>query len=108
MSAVPGMSAMEVKHRSRNKPDPDHARWPRYVQGTTAFRSPALVQATGHYELARNWRIAWDMATDRRPMALVNLGPVDSFQGKEGQRLDSFAAEVNQDDRHQFLKLEWR
>ena len=103
-----GIVFIEVKHRSPNMPGPKHPRWPRYLDGSEAFRSSGQVQDTGLYELSRNWRIAWDMAADRCPIALVNLAPGRLFECDEGKQIAEFGTAINQNEQHQFITIGWQ
>ncbi len=81
-----GIVFIEVKYRSLNdNKDADYGGWSRYLD-TDAFADPLSLRRSGHYELARNWRIGWDLAGER-PFTLVNLGPPILFEGPEGKRL---------------------
>lgn len=67
-----GVVMVEVKYRSRNDVlSAGDRRWDRYMP-SAAFKDPASIKASGLYELARNWRIGWELARSR-PMALLNL-----------------------------------
>jgi hypothetical protein len=56
-----GAIFIEVKHGSPNDDKPAaYKGWHTYLSNTDAFRDGDSVPNTGLYELARNWRIAWD------------------------------------------------
>jgi hypothetical protein len=56
------------------------------------------------YELARNWRIGWDLA-GVRAFRLVNLGPEQLF--KESKQLDSFENALAISEARSFQRLTW-
>jgi hypothetical protein len=85
-----GLVFIEVKHESANDTKPEtYAGWDTYLRDTPAFLDPRRVRGTGLYELARNWRIGWDLAGGR-PFTLINLGPAALFAGKNGALLGQF------------------
>jgi hypothetical protein len=99
-----GVIFVEVKHRSRNDLMPaNYHGWSRYLQSAPAFRDPDGVRQTGLYELARNWRFAWELA-ENRPFTLVNLGPTKLLEGPE---LDAFANCLSAESNGQFKKIPW-
>jgi len=93
---------VEVKYRSGND-DQDDKPWRRYVGDPTAFADQEAVQASGRYELARNWRLGCDLARDR-PLTLVNL-VARPERGAELARTNAFAASLSVGARRQFLRL---
>ncbi len=103
-----GIVFIEVKLGSPNAiAKGDYDNWSRYLGGSTkAFRSESEIRRTGLYELARNWRIAWEMA-DGAPIAVVNLGPATLFRGKCGDAIATFANALNQDEQHRFVAVSW-
>jgi hypothetical protein len=103
-----GIIFIEVKHGSPNDVKPaDYKGWRTYLSKTDAFLDAGGVCQTGFYELARNWRIAWDLAGDR-PMALINLGPGELFQGANQSKLLTFSETLNQGESRRFLTISWR
>ena len=97
-----GVAFVEVKYRSGN----DHQRdkpWIRYVEGDAAFLDPVAVEESGRYELARNWRVACELA-GRRPMALVNLTAAPETRA-ERARTDRFAQSLRLDGGRRFLRI---
>jgi uncharacterized protein YkuJ len=103
-----GVIFIEVKYKSANdKKEAKHKNWSRYLTDTKAFRIPQKVAATGHYELARNWRIAWEFR-EGRPMCLINLGLSKLFLKSQGQRLQDFENTLHQDNKCSFHKLIWK
>jgi len=102
-----GIVMIEVKHRSPNdRKDPDYGGWPRYLADTDVFADTATLRRSGHYELARNWRIGCDLAGDR-PFTLVNLGPEALFEGVEGERLAEFERCLRAGETRRFRRLSW-
>jgi len=97
-----GVVVVEVKYRSGND-DQDDKPWRRYVGDPTAFADQEAVQASGRYELARNWRLGCDLARDR-PLTLVNL-VARPERGAELARTNAFAASLSVGARRQFLRL---
>jgi hypothetical protein len=103
-----GIIFIEVKHGSPNDAKPvDYKGWPTYLSNTEAFLDAGGVCQTGFYELARNWRIAWDLAGDR-PMALVNLGLGELFRGASQSKLAAFSQTLNQGESRRFFTVSWR
>jgi len=103
-----GIIFIEVKHDSPNDAKPaDYKGWPIYLSKTEAFLDDVGVCQTGLYELARNWRIAWDLA-GYRPMALINLGPNELFQGANQIKLSAFSETLNHEGSRRFLTISWR
>lgn len=70
------LAVVEAKLASRNdlKP-PGHRGWQLYYSRSCFDASFEAVAATGLYELARNWRIGFELAGERS-FVLVNLAPV--------------------------------
>jgi len=102
-----GVVFIEVKCTSKNDTKkPEHAGWPSYISETSAFADVAGVKNSQLYELARNWRIAWQYA-DGRPFTLVNLGPAKLFAGKNAPPLAEFAGALAQSKERSFMQLDW-
>jgi hypothetical protein len=93
---------VEVKYRSGND-EQDDKPWRRYVADPTAFADQEGVQASGRYELARNWRLGCDLARGR-PLTLVNL-VARRERGAKLARTDAFAASLSVGPRRQFRRL---
>ena len=103
-----GLILIEVKCNSGNDvKKPDYAGWPLYLERTEAFADWKGARGTGLYELARNWRIAWELAGDR-PMWLVNLGPGELFEGTKAEALQAFKQCLKTSDKRRFLWRTWR
>ena len=103
-----GIVLIEIKHRSPNEvKQADYPNWSRYLTGTTAFRSADGVKNAGLYELARNWRVAFELA-EGRPFAVVNLGPERLFDDDNRRRLDTFINALHQSASNRFLMATWR
>ncbi len=101
-----GIVFIEVKYRSLNdNKDASYGGWSRYLD-TDAFADPLSLCSSGHYELARNWRIGWDLAVER-PFTLVNLGPPILFEGPEGKRLAEFERRLERSENRRFRQLTW-
>jgi hypothetical protein len=101
-----GLVIIEVKLYSPNdelKPA-KAAQFDKYLANTSAFAQEPGVKGTGMYELARNWRIGWDLA-GVRPFRLVNLGPEQLF--KESKQLDSFEKALAISEARSFQRLTW-
>lgn len=103
-----GVVFVEVKLRSKNDDtSADYPNWSKYVSSTDAFSSASELRQSRHYELARNWRLAWSLAGDGA-MSLVNLGPADLFTEPENRRrLDQFTSALNQTERRDFIETTW-
>jgi hypothetical protein len=101
-----GIVMIEVKYRSLNDTKPaDHGGWSRYID-TDAFADPMTLRNGGHYELARNWRIGWELAGER-PFTLANLGPAVLFEGSVGKRLTEFERCLQRREGRCFRQLPW-
>jgi len=98
-----GVLIIEVKYRSKNA---DKWGKGKYYLESKAFNDPELAQKTNLYELVRNWRFAWELASGR-PMALVNLGPETLFNKKAECALRDFEASLRQDESHRFVRMKW-
>ncbi len=101
-----GIVFVEIKLRSPNDSKSDYEGWQKYLNNTDAFMDSDKTKSSGLYELARNWRIAWDMAKDR-PMALVNLGPANLFSGKHADSLETFTKSLRLRPNRRFLTVGW-
>src|ERR1700733_12635533 len=67
-----GLVIIEVKYRSGNAICKDRSKFIKYVEGSGAFKRGEQASDSGLYELARNWRIGFDLS-NHRPITLVNL-----------------------------------
>jgi hypothetical protein len=109
---VAGIVFVEVKFRSGNEiKASQYEHWERYLgdQEAGPFKNPAQVRTNGHYELARNWRIAWELSRALEvPVALINLGNDALFNGENGKALGEFESLLAQDAAHVFYRLSWR
>jgi hypothetical protein len=109
---VAGVVFVEVKFRSGNEiKSPRYEHWERYLgdQGPGPFKIPAEVRANGHYELVRNWCIAWELSRALNvPVALINLGKDALFKGAKGKALSEYESLLAQDRAHAFYRLSWR
>jgi len=102
-----GVIFIEVKYQSENESNAsNNPNWTRYMGQAGVFRDEAAVQATGCYELARNWRLLKGLAGDR-PATLVNLGTKRLFEGSNGERLQHFIDALVTDQSSRFVKLTW-
>lgn len=105
---VAGLVFIEVKLWSQNETKKDdYAGWGKYLTSTEAFIDPNKVKHSGFYELSRNWRIAWQMASDR-PMALINLGPAGIFKDDEKIPMQLFSESLRLNPIRQFVKVTWK
>jgi hypothetical protein len=103
-----GVVLIEVKFRAGNdvQREENAYKFDLYSRGTRAFASPEGVTRTRHYELARNWRVAHDLATGR-PYRVVNLGPPSLFSGPAGTALSGFEAALAGNAGGKFERLTW-
>jgi hypothetical protein len=102
-----GVVLIEVKRGSANDTKPAaYAGWDKYLKDTPAFRDAGRARQIGLYELARNWRIGWDLAGGR-PLTLVNLGPAGLFEGQPGADLLQFRECLNRAGGQQFEAVTW-
>ena len=101
-----GVVLIEVKYRSPNDTlNGKSSKWDKYLYNSSAFADINGVKKTGYYELARNWRIAWELAGDRS-MALINLGPESIFKNNDGKIIE-FSQRLKQNNRHKFIDMTW-
>src|SRR6266513_4967332 len=96
---------VEVKYLSKNERPKSGCHWDRYMErpDADAFLDTQKLVASRYYELARNWRFAWEVS--RRfnvPVALVNLGLPTLFEGADRDVLCQFESLLMQDLRHRF------
>jgi len=98
---------VKVKERSNSRKSPGCSKWDKYVHDTEAFAGPDDVRQTGLYELARNWRLAWELAGER-PFTLVNLAQDVVFGGANRRSLDAFSAAIALSERRRFVEITWR
>jgi hypothetical protein len=102
-----GVIVIEVKYRSPNDTlNGESPKWGKYLQNSDAFADTIGIKKTGFYELARNWRIAWDLANGRS-MALLNLGPDSLFEGDDGKKIRRFSKCLRQNKTHKFMGVTW-
>jgi hypothetical protein len=102
-----GIVIIEVKYRSPNDIlNNSSPKWDKYILETDAFLNPESIKESGYYELARNWRIAWDLA-GKRPLVVLNLGQDFLFQGSKGGDLNYFCSCLRIDNSHKFMTLTW-
>jgi hypothetical protein len=106
-----GLVFVEVKYRSRNEfVRESYPHFRTYLKETDAFVDAGVVRHSGRYELARNWRIGWELAklTGSQSFTLMNLGPAGLFEDKkERQHLVMFRSGLFSDQEHQFLTATW-
>jgi len=102
-----GIVVIEVKYRSPNDMlDKKSPKWEKYLRNNSAFGDIIGVKKSGYYELARNWRIAWELAGGRS-MALLNLGPDSIFKGNAGQKIREFSKWLRQKNTQKFIDVTW-
>lgn len=102
-----GVAMIEVKYRSGNDvQETEDSKWDKYVLNHSAFANGNDTRKSGFYELARNWRFGWDLASDR-PMRLVNLGRSSLFTGSKAVALNSFEQTLATSARAKFIRSEW-
>lgn len=100
-----GIVIIEAKYRSGNDRKPTgYGGWLQYLDDSEAFRDPQAVKASGLYELARNWRIGWELARDG-PGSLLNLGPSSLLV--ENRDLVTFGAALATGPKKQFQVITW-
>ena len=101
-----GVCIIEVKLGSPNEmKNEGYSGWPFYTDRTAAFVSHSDVCRSGCYELARNWRIGWDLA-GTRPFTLINLGPAGLFDKQRGE-LERFDKSLSKRADRRFRRLAW-
>lgn len=98
-----GVVVIEVKYRSGNDQRTE-ANWERYVTNAGAFCDPVEAQASGLYELVRNWRIAHDLAGGR-PFAVVSLAFADTLAATQG--MGQFKASLRTSPDRRFVPMTW-
>jgi hypothetical protein len=98
---------IEVKYRSGNDSQgANYLAWNTYLSALGLDWKSKAIQASGCYELARNWCLLRKLANGRSA-TLVNLGPSKLFLGAEGARLDRFIASLDIDERTHLQKVAW-
>lgn len=106
-----GLVIIEVKLDARNeRRSADYAPWDKYFDATEAFRKEGAVRESGLYELARNWRVGWELTREpRRRFTLLNLGPESLF--RIGRRdlpwVGDFGSAINQPRGDRFMTMSW-
>lgn len=98
-----GVVFIEVKYRSGNGRT-TKANWHRYLRQAGVFSDSAKAQASGLYELVRNWRVAHDLAAGR-PFTVINLAPVATVDATESMSEFEDSLLVGPDRR--FVALPW-
>ena len=78
--------------------------WEPYLRSAGAFCDPAKAHSSGLYELARNWRIAYEIARGR-PFAVVNLAQAQTLDATTG--MDRFKTSLRESPEHTFMPLSW-
>jgi len=102
-----GLVVIEVKYKSKNDVKAETYRgWDTYLTDSLAFLDSKRVRRSGLYELARNWRLGWELA-EERPFTLVNLGPEKLFAGQGGSRLGEFREGLHGQVNRRFELLTW-
>jgi hypothetical protein len=105
--AEDGLIFIEVKYRSGNDfKDKNYPGWKKYLSTSALAWNASEVQASGCYELARNWCLLNGLAAGRRA-TLLNLGPPSLSSGEAGKQLDRFIGSLNANERCSFRKLTW-
>jgi hypothetical protein len=103
-----GVVIIEVKYRSPNDTlDEKSPKWEKYLHNSSAFADIIGIKKTGYYELARNWRTAWDLSGGRS-MALINLGPDSLFKGDDGKKISEFSKCLRQNKTCKFVDTTWK
>lgn len=100
-----GVVFIEVKYLSGNSGTSNPSKFDPYVDGSAAFANPASVRDSDLYELARNWRIAHDLAAGH-PFVLVNLAKATTLKGTKS--LPGFEASLATSATQRFLPVSWR
>lgn len=104
-----GLVIFEAKLRSINDSDEKKVPaggWDRYVNAHPSFKDETAVRGTKLYQLARMWRVGWEMAGGR-PLSLVNLAPLRFFQGRASKTLDDFEGVLATSPARSFCRLGW-
>lgn len=101
-----GLAFIEVKLHAANSvvSGADVGKFTRYVKNTPAFVDPVTVKNSRMYELARNWRIGWDLASSHS-FRLVNLGFPRLFERSPG--LELFETGLAIAPARRFLRVSW-
>jgi hypothetical protein len=94
-----GLIVIEAKLQPKNDMTDSSDKFDRYVEYTSAFRDASEVKETKLYQLARNWRLTWDLA-EGRPLRLVNLAPEKLF--RQNRSLDRFENSLVQSEKALF------
>jgi len=105
-----GLLIIEVKHRSGTDVKPsNYAGWDRYYPADSPIPHATAVRASGCYEMARNWRLGTELASEPpRPFTLACLGPEGLFRGAGAEIIQPFEDCLPAEGRNRFQKLTWK
>jgi hypothetical protein len=99
-----GIVIIEAKLDSPNdSKSPDYSGWGQYLC-QRAFKDPDLARTSGLYQLARNWRLGYELAGNL-PFTLVNLAP--KFDIKMKRILEKFRDALRVSSKHRFVLMQW-
>lgn len=100
-----GIVIVEAKLWSPNEfREPSYGGWPKYLNDAV-YRDPGCARAIGYYQLARNWRIACELAGER-PFTLVNLGL--EYTRDETRELARLRLSFRTSARRRFVLRRWK
>jgi hypothetical protein len=101
-----GLVVIEAKLQAKNDviKRSDKYKFNCYV--SRGFTDPKETKETRLYQLARNWRLAWDLA-EGRAFRLVNLGPEKLFRQNQSLTLTRFENSLEQSAKAVFLRETW-
>jgi hypothetical protein len=99
-----GLVIIEVKYQSANDFCSDRSKFDKYLLKSSGFRIPAHIVDSRLYELARNWRIGFELSNGRA-MTLVNL--VLRPRKQEYSSLELFCDGLSEDSRCRFRQIRW-
>ena len=101
---------VEVKYQKSGNIDSKVPAWKyrKYTNATTCFSDVKRMQASGCYELARNWRLGTGLGSKAgKPFLLLNLGLPKLFKGKNGVGTSLFAGALKRSNGNDFRTIIW-
>lgn len=85
---------------------PDGAVWDRWIENSRAFFDPVAARQSGRFDLARAWRLGWELA-GRRAFTLVSL-QLFPEPARQKAATDLFVSSLGDQEDRRFKQLTWR
>jgi hypothetical protein len=104
-----GLVIFECRLGSAEKSDPHHRNWKKCLSKSAAFADPEETQRSGLYDLARNWRVTWQLAErlNRPRIAVVSLRPFIRYRPADVVSLERFERSLRRDSTYTFRCAAW-